>query len=139
MPSWSDSLLVKPLPYARQRRSLWLRRALIFATVVVLVDAVVGQSGLAQSFRARHEYEQALRELNALRAENAALTERARQLNQDWTAIESLAREELGYLRRGEIVFVVKPAALPAPDAHAGIDASAEPAARPETTEPIAR
>jgi cell division protein FtsB len=104
----SDSPLVKPLPYSRSRRNLWLRRTLIFATVVVFVDAVVGKSGLAQSFRAKHEYERALAELDALRAQNAALTERVRRLDHDAAAIEDLAREELGFLRRGEIVFVVK-------------------------------
>lgn len=108
MPIPSDSPIVKPRAYARHRRNLWLRRALIFATVVVLVDAVVGNSGLAQSFRAEHEYQQALVELEALRAQNAVLTERARRLDHDAGAIEDLAREELGFLRRGEIVFVVK-------------------------------
>jgi cell division protein FtsB len=109
MTTFSDSPLVKPLPYSRNRRNLWLRRALIFATVVVFVDAVVGKSGLAESFRAEHEYENAQAELNALRARNAALTERVRRLGHDASAIEDLAREELGFLRRGEIVFVVRP------------------------------
>lgn len=110
MPHPSDSPIVKPRTYARHRRNLWLRRALIFATVVVLVDAVVGNSGLAQSVRAEHEYQQALAELEALRVQNAVLTERARRLDHDAGAIEDLAREELGFLRRGEIVFVVKSA-----------------------------
>jgi cell division protein FtsB len=107
MPTLLDSPLVKPLPYSRNRRNLWVRRALIFATVVVFVDAVVGKSGLAQSFRAEHEYESAQAELDALRAQNAALTDRVRRLDHDAGAIEGLAREELGFLRRGEIVFVV--------------------------------
>jgi cell division protein FtsB len=109
MQTASDSPLVTPRPYSRHRRSLWVRRVLIFATVVVFVDAVVGKSGLAQSFRAADEYERALAELTVLRAQNTALTERARRLDHDAAAIEDLAREELGFLRRGEIVFVVKP------------------------------
>ncbi len=108
MPTPFDSPVVNPLPRARNRRNVWIRRVLIFAIVVVFVDAVVGKNGLAQSFRATHEYEQALAELDALRAQNAALTVRARQLDHDASAIEDLAREELGFLRRGEIVFVVK-------------------------------
>lgn len=109
MTTLSDPL-VKPLPYSRNRRNLWLRRALIFATAVVFVDAVVGKSGLAESFRAKHEYEKAQAELDAIRARNTALTERVRRLDHDASAIENLAREELGFLRRGEIVFVVRPA-----------------------------
>lgn len=107
MTTLSDPPLVKSLLCARNRRNLWLRRALIFATVVVLVDAMVGKSGLAESFRARQEAEQAQAELDALRAQNAALTTRVRLLDHDARAIEDLAREELGFLRRGEIVFVV--------------------------------
>jgi cell division protein FtsB len=105
----SDSPFVKPLPYPRNRRNVWLRRALIFATVVVLVDALVGKSGVAQSFQAKHEYERALSELEALRARNAVLTDRVRRLGHDAAAIEDLARQELGFLRRGEIVFLVRP------------------------------
>ena len=112
MRTLSDPPLVTSLLCARNRRNLWLRRALIFATVVVLVDAMVGKSGLAESFRANQEYEQAQAELDALRAQNAALTNRVRRLDHDATAIEGLAREELGFLRRGEIVFVVKPTGL---------------------------
>jgi cell division protein FtsB len=108
MTNRSDAPLVKPLPYRRQRRSLWLSRALLFATVVVLVDAMVGKAGVAETIRAGREYEQAQARLWALRAENAALVEEARRLAEDPGAIESRAREDLGFLRQGEIVFVVK-------------------------------
>lgn len=110
MTTLSDPPLVTSLLYARNRRNLWLRRALIFATAVVLVDAVVGKSGLAESFRAKQEYERTQAELHTLRAKNAALTDRVRRLDHDASAIEDLAREELGFLRRGEIVFVLRPA-----------------------------
>jgi cell division protein FtsB len=105
----SRTSTVKSLPYRRQRRSLWLSRALIFATVIVLVDAIVGKAGVAETIRAGREYEQAQARLWTLRAENAALLEQARRLAEDPAAIESRAREDLGFLRQGEIVFVVKP------------------------------
>ena len=108
MTNRSDTPLLKPLLYRRQRRSLWLSRALLFATVVVLVDAVVGQAGVAETIPAGREYEQAEARLWALRAENTALVEEARRLAADPGAIESRAREDLGFLRQGEIVFVVK-------------------------------
>jgi cell division protein FtsB len=82
---------------------------LIFATVVVFVDAVVGKSGLAQSVRARRDYAAAQAQLSELQAENAALVERARRLAEDPGAIEGLARKELGFLHPGEVVFVLTP------------------------------
>ena len=105
----SETRVANPLPYRRQRRSLWLSRALLFATVVVLVDAVVGKAGVAETIRAGREYEQAQARLWALRVENAALVEQARRLAEDSEAIESRARGDLGFLRQDEIVFVVKP------------------------------
>ena len=86
-----------------------MRRALILATVVVLVDALVGESGLAEMLRARRAYTQSAAQLSALRQENAALQEQARRLAEDPRAIEAVAREGLGLIRPGELVFVVKP------------------------------
>ena len=42
------------------------------------------------------------------RAENAALAERARRLREDERAIEELARRELGLIRPGERVFIIR-------------------------------
>jgi cell division protein FtsB len=45
--------------------------------------------------------------ISALRVENARLRENARRLREDPSAIEALARRELGLMRRGEILFVI--------------------------------
>ncbi|HJR61953.1 MAG TPA: septum formation initiator family protein [Vicinamibacterales bacterium] len=102
--------LVKPLELRQRRPGPWLRRALIFATVVVLVDALVGESGLVQTIRARRDYAQARGSLSTLRYENAGLRERARRLDGDPGAIEAVAREEHGLIRPGEVLFVLRPA-----------------------------
>ena len=44
------------------------------------------------------------------RAENARLREEARRLREDPDAIEEIARRELGLIRRGEKVFIIKDA-----------------------------
>jgi len=95
-----------PLP--RQSQRPWLRRALIFAIAVVLVDALVGESGLAETIKARRQYAEARGSLRTLRHENAGLRQRARLLTWDPGAIEAVAREELGLIRPGEVLFVVK-------------------------------
>jgi len=70
----------------------------------VLLDGLFGDRGLAQTIRARRTYEQAATALSMLRQENAGLREQARSLAQDPATIESLARGQLGLVRRGEIL-----------------------------------
>ena len=91
---------------------LWRRRGLhlllVFVTLVLVIDALVGEKGLLESMRARRQYEQLERSVEDLKRENARLREQTRLLNEDPAAIESLAREELGLMRPGEIVFILK-------------------------------
>jgi cell division protein FtsB len=112
-----DSPIVKPLQ-VRRGQSIWLRRALIFATVGVVVNTVVGRGGMVEALRARHDYDAAAERLTQLQSENAALAERVRSLSSDRRTIEGTAREELGLIRPGEIMFVLKPV-QPTPEANA--------------------
>ena len=103
----ADTLLVKPLSL-RRGENVWLRRALISVTVVVLVNAFAGKGGLSQSLRAQREYAQAQAQLSALQRENAALATEMRGLSRDARMIESVAREEFGLIRPGEVMFVLR-------------------------------
>ena len=46
--------------------------------------------------------------IKLLSSENAQLREEARRLREDPTAIEELARRELGLIKPGEKVFIIK-------------------------------
>jgi cell division protein FtsB len=81
---------------------------LIFITLVLIVDALIGEKGLMQSMNARRQYQQLQASLEELRRENAALREEMRRLNEDPGTIESLARQDLGLIRPGEVVFILK-------------------------------
>ena len=81
---------------------------LIFITVVLVVDALVGDKGLMETIRARRQHRGAAASLDDLRRRNAALRENIRQLREDPGAIEALARKELGLVRPGELLFIVK-------------------------------
>jgi len=83
---------------------------LVFATVVLFVDALVGDKGLTETARARRQYSDLSGSIERLRRENAALREQMRRLKEDPDAIESLAREELGLIRPGEVLFIIKDA-----------------------------
>ena len=95
-----------PLP--RRRKTLHL--LLIFVTLVLVLDALVGEKGLLETIRARRQHRELTASIERLRSENAQLRENARRLLEDPSAIESLAREELGLIRPGEMLFIVKDA-----------------------------
>jgi cell division protein FtsB len=58
--------------------------------------------------RAHHEYDELAASIARQRAENARLRDQARRLREDPSAIEEIARRELGLIKPGERVFIVK-------------------------------
>jgi len=88
-------------------RSRVLQYGLAFVTIVLVVDALVGDKGFLDTLRARRQYREAAVALAQKRQENARLREEIRRLREDPSRIESLAREELGLMREGEVLFIV--------------------------------
>lgn len=77
-------------------------------TGVLVVDAIVGEKGLIAMLKARQDYQALERSLAQARSENARLREDARRLREDPAAIEEIARRELGLIKPGELLFIVK-------------------------------
>ena len=114
-----------PEPLRRRSRtpvaaspSLWRSRVfqygLAFVTILLVVDALVGDKGFLDTLRARRQYRAAAAALAQKRQDNARLREEIRRLREDPARIEAVAREELGLMREGEVLFIVhdeKPAA----------------------------
>jgi cell division protein FtsB len=95
-------------PDGRSRRIVhWV---LLFVASVIVVDALVGDRGLVAMLRARQEYDELSASIARQRTENARLREMARRLREDPSTIEEIARRELGLIRPGERVFIVKDA-----------------------------
>jgi cell division protein FtsB len=97
-----------PKPPSGRRGGRLARYALAFFTVVIVIDAVVGEKGLLALMHARAEYERLEADINHVRAENARLREEARQLREEPDAIEDVARRELGLIKPGETVFIIR-------------------------------
>jgi cell division protein FtsB len=91
---------------ASARRAI--RWALLFLSFVVAVDALVGEKGLLEMMRARRQHTELSSSITRLRSENSRMREEARRLREDPSAVEELARKELGFIRPGELLFVVK-------------------------------
>jgi cell division protein FtsB len=100
-----------PAPPETRRKLFQL--ALVFVTIVLLVDAMVGEKGFVETLRARRQTRELAASLDAARRANAQLREEARRLREDPSTIESLAREDLGLIRPGEMLFIIKDAKPP--------------------------
>ena len=90
------------------RRRRIVQYVLVFVGCVLVVDALVGEKGLLAMMKAREEYRALEQALLTTRSENGRLREEARRLREDPAAIEEIARRELGLLRPGEKLFIVK-------------------------------
>jgi cell division protein FtsB len=89
-------------------RTRLLNYVLGFVAVVLVVDALVGDRGLVDTLRARRQHDTIAAALAKKRQENARLRDDIRRLKEDPGAIESLAREQLGLIREGEVLFIVR-------------------------------
>ena len=89
-------------------RTRLLNWVLGFVTIVLVVDALVGDKGLLDIMRARRQHAALAAAIGKTRRENARLRDGIRRLKEDPGAIESLAREQLGLMREGEILFIIK-------------------------------
>ena len=85
-----------------------IRYLVVAVGAVLLVDGLVGDRGLLALFKARQEYRALEMSLSRAKAENERLRELARELRQDPDTIEEIARRELGLIRPGEKLFIIK-------------------------------
>ncbi len=92
----------------RRRRGRVVRYLVLAVGCVLIVDALVGDRGLLAMLKARQQYRTLETSLARSRAENARLREQARELREDPNAIEEIARRELGLIRPGEKLFIIK-------------------------------
>lgn len=81
---------------------------LLFATCALVANALVGESGLLATRMANREQARLAARIDALKAENEELRELARRLREDPAFIEELARRDLGLIRPGERVFILR-------------------------------
>jgi cell division protein FtsB len=98
-------------PRARGGRGGFRALVIVFSLGVcfVVIDAFAGDRGLAALLRARHDHDRLVADLASRRRENARLLEQIRRLSgEDPTAIEEIARRELGLIKKGERLFTIR-------------------------------
>ena len=99
-----------PLGESAARRTRVVQLVIFAIAAVITIDAVVGEKGLLETFRARGEQTQLLNEIDRTRYDNARKREYARRLREDPRAIEEAARRDLGLVKPGEVLVIVRDA-----------------------------
>ena len=92
----------------RRGRRRAVHYLVMIVACVVIVDALVGDKGFMAMLKARQDYRRLEHSLAQARAENMYLRDQARRLREDPTTIEEIARRELGLIRPGEKLFLLK-------------------------------
>ena len=77
-----------------------------FLTAILLFNAFFGDMGIIEAVRQRRTAGRLQRDVVALRTANDALRQEIEELKRDPFKIESIAREELGLSRPGELIFL---------------------------------
>lgn len=92
----------------RQAGRRLIKVGLAFVAAVLVVDALVGDRGLMETFRARRRHQELRGTIDELKRENSRMRTEAKRLREDPLKIEEVARRELGLIRPGEILVIVR-------------------------------
>ncbi len=98
----------KTRPESTKRNRGVFQTLLVFVVSVLVINALFGEKGLIDGMKVRRQYRELASAIAELKRENAAFRDEARRLRADPRAIERLAREELGLISPGELLFIVK-------------------------------
>ena len=135
LPSPEASLraVVEHAPQAKAMAATWierirpfalktyvLRRRIATGAVVLLagwlfVHVMFGANGMVVYRQKRAEYQDLHKKIDQVQQENDRYTQQIQGLKSDQTAIEKEAREQLGYAKPGEYVYVPPTPAKPVP------------------------
>lgn len=102
--------------YALRRRLATIAVAVL--AVLLFVHVMFGANGMIVYKQKRAEYEALHKKIVEVQRDNERYTQQIQGLKTDQTAIEKEAREQLGYAKPGEYVYVPPAPAKPAPPAN---------------------
>jgi len=94
----------------KQRGRRLVQYGLLFLGCLLFLDALVGEKGLVENLKARQQFQAIERSLGRLKDDNARLRKEVELLRKDPETIEGIARRELGLMRPGEKLFIIKDA-----------------------------
>ena len=118
--AWADRMMEKLRPtltalYGIHRRIATV--AVVGLTVWLFIHVMFGANGMVVYKQKKAEYQALQKKLIQVQQDNDRYTQQIQGLKTDQTAIEKEAREQLGYAKPGEYVYV-PPKPAPAPQNH---------------------
>jgi len=87
-----------------KKQGFWLGLALLL-NIAFLLSLFFGEMGLVNASRLKKVHTELQGEVESLRSSNARLRQEIEALQQDPSVIEHLAREALGLVKEGELVY----------------------------------
>jgi cell division protein FtsB len=81
---------------------------ILLLALMLFLDGIAGERGWLANRRASAEYRESQQALEAAKARNAVLREQAWRLKHDPSAIEEAARRQLGLMKKGEKLFIIR-------------------------------
>lgn len=87
----------------KKKKMIYLGTAFVLGYLIVLF--LFGEVNLPHYISMKNAYNQMTDEIDQLKNENAHLRQQTNALSSDPQKIESLAREELGLAKKGEIIY----------------------------------
>lgn len=125
-----DPRLNRPTKGPQLGRALFAVIALGIAALAL--DGIFGAHGLIVTYRMKLQARQAQQGIQKLNQENQQLADQVRALKSDPNAIERIAREQMGLVKPGDLVFKLPPKS---PDP-SGAAAPPQPGEAPATVPP---
>ena len=92
----------------RERRKKFWTYGLLTVSAMLMVNALIGEKGYLANLQAQREFKAATTALQQIEAENAALKARIDRLRKDPAALEDVAREQLGLVKPGETLIILR-------------------------------
>ena len=83
---------------------------LAFFGSVLVINALVGDKGVLQMLKKRQESQSLDQAIAAARARNAEMWTQIQRIKHDDAALEELARKDLGLIKPGEKLFIIRDA-----------------------------
>jgi cell division protein FtsB len=107
-----NEVIQERISFVEQMRAfLRMHANLLLAAGVglLLISDVFGTHGVLAMRRSQQQAEEIQKQINQLNQQNEQLAKRVKELKTDPSAIEHIAREEMGLARKGEIIFKTTP------------------------------
>ena len=103
-PAGSDPAALK------QRGRRLIQYGLLFLGCLLFLDALVGEKGFVENLKARQQFQAIERSVGRLKDDNTRLRKEVELLRKDPETIEGIARRELGLMKPGEKLFIIRDA-----------------------------